>query len=93
MNYTFNRQKPLDRYIVDFYCKPLNLVIEVDGIYHNEPSQIIKDKERQQILESLGLNFLRFTEQQVSKDMEWVIVQIEKYIVEYKARDREILQK
>jgi len=34
--YTFNRQKPLSRYIVDFYCKPLNLVIEVDGGYHFE---------------------------------------------------------
>lgn len=93
MNYTFNRQKPLNRYIVDFYCKPLNLVIEVDGIYHNEPSQIIKDKERQQILESMDLNFLRFTEQQVRKDMEWVIAAIEKYIVEYEARDQAILLK
>jgi very-short-patch-repair endonuclease len=33
--YTFNRQKPLGNYIVDFYCKPLNLVIEVDGGYFN----------------------------------------------------------
>jgi very-short-patch-repair endonuclease len=34
--YTFNRQKPLNNYIVDFYCKPLKLVIEVDGGYHFE---------------------------------------------------------
>lgn len=47
MNYSFNRQKPLNRYIVDFYCKPLNLVIEVDGGYHNETLQIIKDKRQQ----------------------------------------------
>ena len=31
MGYKFNRQKPLGNYIVDFYCKPLNLVIERDS--------------------------------------------------------------
>ncbi len=56
--YTFNRQKPLDRYIVDFYCKPLDLVIEIDGGYHFEPEQVIKDKERQAILQLKGLHFL-----------------------------------
>lgn len=86
MNYTFNRQKPLNRYIVDFYCKPLNLVIEVDGEYHNEPAQVIKDKERQQILESLSLNFLRFSEQQVRNDMELVLKTIETYILEYEEK-------
>ena len=60
MNYTFNRQKPLDRYIVDFYCKPLKLVIEIDGYYHLEDEQKIKDSERQQLLEKMGLHFLRF---------------------------------
>ena len=33
--YTFNRQKPLDNYIADFYCYDLNLVIEIDGISHD----------------------------------------------------------
>jgi hypothetical protein len=44
MNYMFNRQMPLDRHIVDFYCKRLNLVIEVDGSYHFETDQKIKDE-------------------------------------------------
>jgi len=34
--YFINCQKPLGRYIVDFYCKPLKLVIEIDGAYHFE---------------------------------------------------------
>ena len=34
LGYQFNRQKPLGNYIVDFYCKKLNLVIEVDGYSH-----------------------------------------------------------
>ena len=59
MGYKFNRQKPLGRYIVDFYCKSLNLVIEVDEDYHNQATQKLKDNERQQILQSMKLNFLR----------------------------------
>ena len=77
MGYTFNRQKPLGRYIVDFYCKPLNLVIEVDGGYHEEELQKIKDKERQQILEDMGLNFLRFSDREVRKNIDSVVKAIE----------------
>ena len=83
MNYTFNRQKPLDRYIVDFYCKPLKLVIEVDGSYHFEPDQKIKDNQRQEVLQKMGLNFLRFSEQQIRKDMDMVLKAIESYIVTF----------
>ena len=82
-NYTFNRQKPLGRYIVDFYCKPLNLVIEIDGSYHFEEEQKIKDNHRQKILEQMNLSFLRFSEQQVRKDMDWVTKEIETYITKY----------
>ena len=81
MNYTFNRQKPLNRYIVDFYCKPLNLVIEVDGGYHEEELQKIKDKERQLVLEEMGLNFLRFTDKEVRKNIDNVLRVIENYIL------------
>ena len=90
MTYSFNRQKPLNKYIVDFYCKPLNLVIEVDGEYHNESVQRVKDKERQQILESMNLNFLRFTEQQVRKDMEMVLKIIETYIYSFEEKHPEL---
>ena len=84
MNYTFNRQKPLKRYIVDFYCQPLNLVIEVDGGYHEEKVQKIKDSERQQMLEEMGLNFLRFTDKEVRKNIDNVLKAIENYILSYR---------
>ena len=90
MKYTFNRQKPLDRYIVDFYCKPLNLVIEVDGAYHFEAAQIIKDKERQQILEEMGLHFLRFHDEEIRKDIDVVLRKIENCIVAYEAEHPEV---
>ena len=86
MNYTFNRQKPLDRYIVDFYCKPLRLVIEIDGSYHFEEEQKVKDSERQKLLEKMGLYFLRFSEQQVRKDMDMVLKEIRNYITEFEQR-------
>jgi very-short-patch-repair endonuclease len=35
MGYQFDRQKPLENFIVDFYCQALKLVIEIDGGYHN----------------------------------------------------------
>lgn len=78
--YTFNRQKPLGNYIVDFYCKPLNLVIEVDGGYHFEEEQKILDKERQSILENLGLKFLRFHDEEIRKDMAQVLQKIRSFI-------------
>jgi very-short-patch-repair endonuclease len=86
MNYTFNRQKPLNRYIVDFYCKPLKLVIEIDGAYHFEEEQKVKDNERQKLLQDMGLYFLRFSEQQVRKDMDIVLKEIGNYIVEFELR-------
>ena len=88
MYYTFNRQKPLNRYIVDFYCKPLNLVIEIDGAYHFETEQKVKDNIRQKFLEEMGLNFLRFSEQQVRKDMDIVLKKIENYIIKYEQKEK-----
>jgi len=78
--YTFNRQKPLGNYIVDFYCKPLNLVIEVDGGYHFEEEQKIKDIQRQNLLQEMGLRFLRFHDEEIRKDMDMVLKTIERYI-------------
>ena len=83
MNYTFNRQKPLKRYIVDFYCKPLNLVIEIDGGYHEEEVQKIKDHERQQVLEEMDLNFLRFSDNEVRKNIDHILKEIENYILSH----------
>jgi very-short-patch-repair endonuclease len=93
MYYQFNRQKPLNRYIVDFYCKPLNLVIEIDGSYHNQPLQRIKDEHRQKILESMGLNFLRFTEMQVRRNIDLVLKSIQNYILTYEQTHPELKTK
>jgi len=73
LGYTFNRQKPILNYIVDFYCKPLHLVIEADGISHWDEDQQEKDKIRQEKLENSGLHFLRFDDDEILNDMENVL--------------------
>ena len=67
MGYKFNRQKPLGNYIVDFYCKALNLVIEIDGSSHDNKYE--QDLHRQKELEDLGLRILRFKDLEVKRDM------------------------
>jgi len=78
--YQFNRQKPLGNHIVDFYCKSLKLVIEVDGGSHHFEEVMVNDVERQKILEQLGMRFLRFSEMDVRKKMDEVLLAIEKTI-------------
>ncbi len=79
--YKFNRQKPLDNYIVDFYCKKLNLVIEIDGETPMDKEK--DDKLRQNKLEKYKLNFLRFEDNEVKKEMHNVLGKIYSYIEEF----------
>jgi very-short-patch-repair endonuclease len=76
--YDFDRQRPIDNYIVDFYCKELHLAIEIDGWSHAVKGG--HDVARQKRLESLGVQFLRFTEQEVVTDVQSVADQIEMWI-------------
>jgi very-short-patch-repair endonuclease len=76
--YDFDRQRPIDEYIVDFYCKDLLLAIEVDGQSHDfKPTQ---DEDRQRRLESLGVRFLRFWDYEVKNDMASVSGRIQQWI-------------
>jgi very-short-patch-repair endonuclease len=61
----FRRQHSFERFIVDFYCAEAKLVIEVDGPVHDYT--IEEDKVRQEFLESLGLQVLRVTNDEVLK--------------------------
>jgi len=65
--FDFDRQRCIDNYIVDFYCKDLMLAIEIDGMSHNHEEVFLKDEIRQQKLESFGVGFLRFSEAEVKK--------------------------
>lgn len=76
-NLQFYRQKPLGKYIVDFYCPAKGLVIEVDGGHHYEEENVKKDKERDEYLEKvLKLKVIRFTNRNIFNNIEGVIGRI-----------------
>ena len=72
----FRRQYSIDVFVVDFYAPELKLAIEIDGDSHFRDGAQIYDYERQSFLESKGTRFLRFTNQQVYKELEGIIVRI-----------------
>jgi very-short-patch-repair endonuclease len=80
LGYDFDRQKPLDEFIVDFYCKKLKLAIEIDGESHDHPDAYLNDIHRQEKLESLGVRFLRFEDREVKDNINNVIEVIKEWI-------------
>ncbi|HEY9220260.1 MAG TPA: endonuclease domain-containing protein [Lutibacter sp.] len=81
--YDFHRQKPIDNYILDFYCDDLLLGIEIDGYSHQFLEVYNNDTVKEKRMNELGLTVLRFTDEQVLKDMENVIRALEDYIYEF----------
>ena len=69
----FRRQHGIGRYIVDFYCAELNLVIEIDGDSHFSDEGKEKDTIRDAFMETLGIKFMRFTNEEVMKQTESVL--------------------
>lgn len=88
--FDFDRQRCIDNYIVDFYCKELMLAIEVDGMSHNNEEAFIKDEIRQRTIEDLGVKFIRFSEAETKTDMQNVIRGIEGIILEIIKKDKSI---
>jgi very-short-patch-repair endonuclease len=78
--YRILRQRPIDNFIVDFYCPSIKLVIEVDGESHFSDDVIIYDQARTEKLEGYGLQVVRFTNQEIFQNFEAVCERIEKLI-------------
>ena len=75
--YRFLRQRPIDHFIVDFYCPALRLVIEVDGEQHYTEEGKVYDAERDAILQGYGLRVVRFRNEEVLHQFESVCRRIE----------------
>ena len=69
-NLKFTRQKPLDKYIVDFYCAELMLAIEIDGHTHADQEQY--DRRRTENLNRYGVEVIRYTNAEVVNNLEGV---------------------
>jgi leucyl-tRNA synthetase len=70
----FRQQHLIDDFIVDFVCLSKKLIIEVDGKIHD--TQVLKDRERTEILEKLGYKVIRFTNEEVVSSVDAVVTKI-----------------
>jgi very-short-patch-repair endonuclease len=76
----FYRQKPLGKYIVDFYCPSAGVVIEVDGGQHYSSPGMEKDAERDNYLKAQGLTTLRYSDIDVLTNIEGTIENLIEYL-------------
>ena len=78
--FQFRRQRPVLRYIADFLCKELMLIIEVDGSIHHLEEIVKYDELRQNTLEKAGFTVLRFTNEEVLENINAVFSFLEDWI-------------
>ena len=76
----FRRQHPVSSFIADFYCHPIKLVIEIDGDVHDLDEIKEYDAAREESLKGLGLNILRFKNEEVFKNTNAVLEKIDETI-------------
>jgi len=76
----FRRQHPIGSFIVDFYCHEYKLAIEIDGEIHLKTEVNEYDDGRSHDIEKLGIKILRFTNNEVFKNLNKIIVEILKTI-------------
>jgi very-short-patch-repair endonuclease len=69
----FRRQHGIGPYIVDFYCPEQSFVIEVDGDSHADADQIMKNKQREAYMQSLGLRIIRYINDDIVKNLDGVL--------------------
>ena len=75
-SYKFRRQYSVDKFVLDFYCPQKKLAIEIDGDSHFTGSAQEYDRQRQMLVESYGIRFLRVTNVEVREDIDGVVLKI-----------------
>ena len=78
LGYDFHRQKPIDEFVMDFFCPKLFLAIEIDGDSHEW--KLERDSQRQRDIEKFGVRFLRFSDEEVKTNLEDVVDAIADWI-------------
>jgi very-short-patch-repair endonuclease len=76
----FRRQVAIDRFIVDFYCHELRLIVELDGDIHDDPGQIDKDNQRNSRLKKLGYRILRVANGMVIHAPDLFVEEIRRFV-------------
>ncbi len=80
LGHDFHRQKPIDNFILDFFCHELMLGIELDGVSHMFDEVQEKDLLKSQRMNELGITVLRFHDDEVFDDIDAVIRSIDSWI-------------
>lgn len=78
----FTRQKPLGRYIADFYCAQARLIVEVDGDSHFSGAGEQYDERRTEELAFQGIRVIRFTNLEVMQQFEGVCGRIDEALAD-----------
>jgi very-short-patch-repair endonuclease len=74
----FRRQHPIDKFIADFYCHEKKFVVEIDGSVHDDIMNAQYDKARTYELAGSGIKVIRFRNNEVEKNIEFVLERIRK---------------
>jgi very-short-patch-repair endonuclease len=82
----FRSQHPLGRFIADFYCAQVRLVVEVDGLVHNEQAEY--DEDRTQHFDTYNYRVVRFTNQEVFDNLPIVLTKISQIATEILALNK-----
>jgi len=85
--YDFHRQKPIGRFIYDFYCYKLRLLIECDGETHLYFETRENDRQKEIYAKSIGFYLLRFDDVEVIKNMQGVLKMIYDYIEKFENKE------
>jgi len=78
--YKFRKQHPIGDFIADFICLEKKLVIEIDGEYHNTAVQQHDDAVRTDDIERIGYRVIRFTNEEVEKQISTVLTKIKEQL-------------
>ena len=78
--YKFVRQKPLDSFILDFYCSKLKLCIEVDGWYHQDVDQQEYDQIRTEVISTFKIQVIRFSNEEIINNIDHVKIFLKRFI-------------
>jgi very-short-patch-repair endonuclease len=78
--FRFRRQHPIDFFIADFYCHPARLVVEIDGGIHKKKKDY--DEGRTTEMEKYGIKVIRFSNDQIITNLDYVIDIIKKTVTD-----------
>jgi cyclase len=76
LGFTFRGQHPINIFIADFYCHKARLAVEVDGSIHEIEGSREKDRGRDDEFSGFGILTLRFSNEEIFRDLESVVYKI-----------------